>query len=61
MTIKCTCGCSRHYPESEIHDMRVIKRLSKACITRLRAEPRVPHSWPKRRLPWMERMGVMRT
>lgn len=61
MTIKCTCGCSRHYHESEIHDMRVIKRLSKACIKRLRAEPRVPHSGPKRQLPWSERMGVMRT
>jgi len=30
----------------------------KACIKRLRAEPRVPHSGPKRELPWMERMGV---
>lgn len=60
MKIPCTCGCSCHYQESEIHDMRVIKRLSKACITRLRAEPRYPVGG-KRQLPWMERMGVMRT
>jgi len=61
MKITCTCGCAREYPASEIHDTRVIKPLSKACIKRLRAEPRVPHSGPKRELPWMERMGVMRT
>ena len=61
MKIPCTCGCSREYPSTEIHDMRVIKRLSKACIARMRAEPRVPHSGPKRQLPWGQRMGGMRT
>jgi len=61
MKIPCTCGCARHYRESEIHDVRVIKPLSKVCIERLRAEPRVPHSGPKRRLPWGQRMGGMRT
>lgn len=61
MKITCTCGCAREYPESKIHDMGVKKKLSKACIKRLRDEPRVPRSGPKRQLPWSERMGVMRT
>ena len=61
MKITCTCGCAREYDESEIHDLGVKKKLSSVCIKRLRAEPRVPHSGPKRELPWMERMGVMRT
>lgn len=60
MKITCTCGCAREYPATEIHDTRVLRPLSKACIKRLRAEPRYPVGG-KRQLPWMERMGVMRT
>lgn len=61
MKIPCTCGCAREYDKSEIHDMGVKNKLSSECIKRLRAEPRVPHSGPKRQLAWGQRMGGMRT
>lgn len=47
----CRCGCGRDYPASEMHDVRVLKPVSKACHARRLSGPRKPMNLPGRELP----------
>lgn len=55
--MKCHC-CNREFPRAEMHDVNVLKPLSKACIAKLRAMPRTIRSGPVRELSWMVRTAI---
>jgi len=35
----CTCGCKREFPRDQIHDVRVLKPVSRECHKRRLARP----------------------
>ena len=59
MTHLCHCGCTRSFPASQMHDLRVMHPVSIKCLARRRATPQVPTWGPLTVLAPMERrMGV---
>jgi len=57
MTHQCHC-CGRNFARHEMHDLNVLKPLSKVCIAKLRAMPRTIRSGPQRELPKMVRTMI---
>lgn len=57
MTHQCHC-CGREFARHEMHDLRVMRPLSRECIAKLRAMPRTIRSGPKRELSWMVRTAI---
>lgn len=51
MNYHCTCGCNRDYPESEIADLKVKRKLSRECLRRLRSIPRRAQHKPSTAIP----------
>ena len=54
----CHCGCTRSFPRAEMHDLNVMRPLSRECIAKLRAMPRTIRSGPQRELPKMVRTMI---
>jgi len=48
----CTCGCNRKFHRAQMHDLRVMRPVSRECHKRRLARPVSTMSGPVTRLPY---------